>query len=179
MGLVVFHPFLLALMARSASDQDDQDRIARILESYLVRRMVCNQDTRGYGALCISLLDALAGPETKVPLNNAILTLLRQNGGKLAWPTDEDFERDWLRRQFYGSIRRDRVVMLLRAIEEHYQAEDHKAEPILQFDFDALQIEHILPQSWQEHWPVHDDEAKRLRNSNTIRSATSRWSAKP
>ena len=38
-----------------------RETLARVLESYLVRRMICNADTRGYGALCLTLLGARAG----------------------------------------------------------------------------------------------------------------------
>ena len=175
LGLVVFHPFLLALMARTASDAVDRDRIASILESYLVRRMICNLDTRGYGTLCLSLLGALKKAGEKGPASTQILTLLSQETGKaIAWPSDEAFGKDWMRRQFYGSIRRERVVMLLRAIEEYHQAHDLKAEPILHFDYSKLQIEHVMPQSWREHWSVEGEEAARFRETkiNTVGNLT-------
>ena len=73
--------------------------------------------------------------------------------------------RDWLRRQFYNSLRRDRVVMLLQAIEEHYQSENVKGEPIIHFDYSKLQVEHIMPQKWNEHWSVDGEAAIRLRDS--------------
>jgi hypothetical protein len=165
MGLVVFHPFLMGLMGREASDQADRDEIGVILESYLVRRMVCYLDTRGYGNLCMTLLqtlDEVAGG----PAAQRIRDVLAQTGSKtIRWPDDQAFERDWLRRPFYGNIRRDRVAMILQAIEEHYQSADGKAEPIVHFDYSALQIEHILPQAWHKTWPVEGEEAARARDA--------------
>jgi hypothetical protein len=175
LGLVVFTPFLLALMSRKGSDQADRDRIARMLESYLVRRMICNLETRGYGSLCVLLLQALDRVDSGGPASAEIHALLSQDSGKaVVWPSDDMFERDWLRRQFYGSIRQIRVVMILRAIEEQFHAENAKAEPILQFDYSKLQIEHVLPQSWRDHWPVASDEAARLREAkvNTVGNLT-------
>ena len=55
--------------------------------------------------------------------------------------------------------------MILQAIEEHYQCADGKSEPIVHFDFEKLQIEHILPQTWQKNWPVEGEDAVRLRDS--------------
>jgi hypothetical protein len=60
MGLVVFHPLLLAVMARKELEQPARDKLAQALESYLVRRMIRNADTRGYGALCLTLVGTLA-----------------------------------------------------------------------------------------------------------------------
>jgi Protein of unknown function (DUF1524) len=95
-----------------------------------------------------------------------VLAALTEADSKVIhWPTDEEFERDWLRRQFYNSLRRDRVVMLLQAIEEHYQWENVKGEPIIHFDYSKLQVEHIMPQEWHEHWSVDSEAAIRLRDS--------------
>eukprot|EP01037_Dinobryon_pediforme_P017816 gene17816-18043_t len=175
MSLVVFHPFLLALMARQASDQADRDQIAKILESYLVRRMVCDEDTRGYGTLNIALLNALDHAGDEGPASGNIHTLLSQvDSNTIKWNDDAEFEAKWLARHFYGGLRRDRVVMLLQAIEGHYHAENSKSEPIIQVDYEKLQVEHILPQKWQEHWSVEGEEAVKLRNSkiNTIGNLT-------
>jgi hypothetical protein len=47
-GIVVFHPVLLALMRRPGSNGEDLDAAAVTLESYLVRRIVCWEQTRAY-----------------------------------------------------------------------------------------------------------------------------------
>jgi hypothetical protein len=162
---VVFHPFLLAVMARKELEQPARDTLARILESYLVRRMICNADTRGYGALCLVLLGALAGASGANAVGAVLASLTETESKVIHWPTDEEFARDWLRRQSYGSLRRDRVVMLLQAIEEHYQCANVKGEPIIHFDYSQLQVEHIMPQKWHEHWSVDGEAAIRLRYS--------------
>ncbi|AOJ40516.1 hypothetical protein WJ23_21610 [Burkholderia lata] len=56
-------------------------------------------------------------------------------------------------------FRRDRVVMILRAIEEAYQNRNSRAEPVLSFNFAKLEIEHIMPQNWVEHWPLKAGES--------------------
>lgn len=175
LDLGVLHPFLLAVMGREASGQADRDQIGRILESYLVRRMVGGYNTRGYNALAISLLGALheAGPTN--PAAPAVLAVLSKEDGKaIKWPSDVDFEREWLRRQFYGTIRRDRVVMLLQAIEEHYQQETSKSDPIVHFDYSKLELEHVMPQKWRDNWPVLTEDAARQRDGkiNTIGNLT-------
>jgi len=55
--------------------------------------------------------------------------------------------------------------MLLQAIEEHYHSENFKGEPIIHFDYSKLQVEHIMPQKWHEHWSVDGEAAIRLRDS--------------
>jgi hypothetical protein len=37
-------------------------------------------------------------------------------------------------------------MMILQALEEHHQIAGKKGEPIVAFDFSALEIEHVMPQ---------------------------------
>jgi hypothetical protein len=129
--------------------------------------MICNEETRSYGTFCMTLLAALDEAGDEAPASEKIRFVLGQKDSKtIKWPDDVAFERDWLRRPFYGNFRRERVVMILQAIEEHYLKGDAKSEPIVQFDFAKLQIEHIMPQVWQENWPVKGrEEAVRLRET--------------
>jgi hypothetical protein len=162
--VIVLHPVLLALMGRPGSDEADRVAAAEALESYLVRRMICGFQTRGYGTLALKLLRAIKDTPAVAPVATALQDELRQTAtGQDAWPDDELFRAEWRKRKFYNGLRRDRVAMILQAIEEAYQAQAYKSEPILTFDLSKLQIEHVLPQKWQAHWPppegdlTHDD----------------------
>lgn len=156
MDIVVFHPLLLELMGRPGSDDADRDKVGVALESYLVRRVVCGFQTRGYGTLALLLLDRLAAVPADQPASPAIIAALRDATGSDRWPDDETFRAEWCRKKFYGNLRRNRVLMILRAIEEQYQREGMKSEPVLTFNFDKLEIEHILPQGWEAHWPLNE-----------------------
>ncbi|OXJ08212.1 DUF262 domain-containing protein [Burkholderia sp. AU6039] len=155
LDVVVFHPLLLALLGRPGITDSNLDEAAIVLESYLVRRMICGYQTRGYGGLVTSLMLSL-----QVANDGDVVTVLRRD---LAvgdgWPSDSEFKREWLNRKFYGMFRRDRVVMILRAIEEAYQHRNSRAEPVLSFNFAKLEIEHIMPQNWVEHWPLKAGES--------------------
>lgn len=154
MDLIVFQPLLLGVMARLESDPKELDRVGLVLESYLVRRMICAYQTRGYGMLALRLHKFLADAPEGVSLADLLRDQLLSEAGTDAWPSDEQFRLEWLRRRFYGGLRRERVVMVLRALEHFYQSNAHMAEPLMTFDWSKLQIEHILPQSWHEHWPL-------------------------
>ena len=162
MDMVVFHPVLLALLDRFRGQLDSETKliapIVSALESYLVRRMVCGYQTRGYGGLSIELLRAIASEVDDAALLTATTNVLRGTYGSTDWwPDDNFFMRSWCDKRFYNVLRRERVVMLLRAIEEQYIAENRYGEPVLHFDFSKLQIEHVMPQKWQDHWPLPAD----------------------
>lgn len=155
LDFVAFHPLLLELMARSGSSPADRNAAAVILESFLVRRTICWEETRGYGTLAIDLLQALAAAGESAPAAPTLLAKLATFAdGPNRWPDDERFMDAWCRHRFYGGIRRSRVMMILQALEEHYQTPGTKGEPIVAFDFSKLEIEHILPQKWERHWPL-------------------------
>ena len=44
--------------------------------------------------------------------------------------------------------------MILGAIDKQLQNENPRTEPA-EVDYERLQIEHIMPQSWQTHWPLN------------------------
>lgn len=159
MDVSVFYPFLLELMGRAASHTADRIAIAENIESYLVRRMVCGGQTRGYGTLALALMDAIRQVGSEKPAASTVRTFLANLSNTDSWPDDTTFESDWLSRKFYGGLRRERVAMILQAIEEQYHRDSAKSEPIVQFDFSGLQIEHILPQEWQKHWPLAKHDA--------------------
>lgn len=163
---VVFQPLLMALMRRPASDQADLDAVGVALESWLLRRMICGEETRGYGTFALSLLDVLADIDSGQPAAPAIIAHLTGSKG-LSFPDDEAFKAAWTGKPFYGYFRRDRVLMILRAIEEREMATSKLGEPIVSYDFDALQVEHILPQKWEEHWPLPEG-ADRLHRDHRV-----------
>lgn len=165
LDIVVFHPLLLEIMRRGETDPSDADAFGQIFESYLVRRLICGAQTRSYGTLALTLLGAIKAQATR-PCNEVLRELLVDLDGTDEWPSDAVFERNWMSRQFYGYFKRDRVLMILQALEHHYQTENGKAEPLMSFDWSQLQIEHIIPQAWEAHWPLPPGVTAEERKAN-------------
>jgi hypothetical protein len=168
-GIVVFHPVLLVLMGRQGSDAADRDSAAISLESYLVRRIVCWEETRGYNEVMLNLLSAIAELDPTAPAAPMIAEILGgQSAEAYRWPDDTKFRNEWASNRFYGGYRRARVMMILQALEEHFQREGDKGEPIVTFDFSGLEIEHILPQEWERHWPLPPGEGARIERERRL-----------
>ncbi|MGZ8285731.1 MAG: DUF262 domain-containing protein [Allosphingosinicella sp.] len=145
---VVFRPVLIGLL-RYRDNPELLRRGTTALESYLVRRMVCGEQTRGYGKVALDLAAALQSTTDDQARFQAMLDVLRASG----WPDDERFLHFWTKSRFYGWFRRARVLTLLQAIEIALQKRAHKSEK-LSVDVDGLTIEHIMPQSWHTNWPL-------------------------
>lgn len=161
----VFYPLILWVMGHSGSNADDRDKFGEALESYLVRRMVAGSQTRSYGTVALQLLDHVADlPPDEAAAPPIIAALTALEGSTVAWPDDDEFRTQWTRRRFYGQLRRNRLVMILRAIEERYQQQATKSEPVLQFNFDVLEVEHVMPKAWDAHWPLPAEASRDERN---------------
>lgn len=165
LGVIVFHPLLLEVMFRNEKDPQDADAFAEILESYLVRRLICGAQTRSYGTLSLTILKAIRA-DSDQPTSLVLREVLGALDGADEWPSDEVFRRNWVGRQFYGYFKRDRVLMVLQALEHRYQSRNGKAEPLMSFDWSQLQIEHILPQAWEAHWPLPEGLTAEARRAN-------------
>jgi hypothetical protein len=168
-GIVVFHPVLLALMGRPGSDASDRDGAAISLESYLVRRIVCWDETRGYNDVMLGILSAISKLTSNAPAATTITKeLSSQSAEAYQWPDDTKFRNAWMSNKFYGGYRRVRVLMMLQALEEYYQREGVKGEPIVAFDFSEVQIEHVMPQEWERHWPLPSGENARIERERRL-----------
>lgn len=150
-------PVLLWLLTRSEEDLPPSERemAFRAIESFVIRRMAVKAQTRAYGQAFAEVLRAAQGSDAHPGL--AIVAALRQGPHGYPWPTNEELAARFRSSVYYGygGIAQYRLRLLLGAVDERLYREDHhKGEPVKSIEYDNLQIEHILPISWKEHWPV-------------------------
>ena len=143
------YPFLIALFDKLADDEAAIVQVLIDLESFLVRRLVSRLSTRGYNRLFNDLIPALHASDKDVP--DAIRALLAQGSAEVdRWPTDAEFERAWTENRLYENLARPRLRLLLEAVEGGLRNDYAETDAVPR----NLQVEHIMPQSWQEHWPL-------------------------
>jgi hypothetical protein len=149
MDLTTAHPVLLELLATHSSDRAQLRGILIDIESFLVRRMVCQLNTRGYNRLFIELLKVL-GEGGGVPRERVRSKLLSGKSDSDRWPEDEEVKQAWLNNPLYRGLVRKRTRMLLEALEHALRT--GKTER-LTID-EKLTVEHLMPQDWEKHWPL-------------------------
>jgi len=153
--------YVLGLPSGSLAEHD-RDQIIRDVESWLIRRLVCQLTNKNYNKFFVSLLTKVktakhsvsaqsVGNETSGQIgetvSRAILgavreELLRSADDTVRWPKDEEFEAGWLEKVVYVKSRPDRAVMLLRAIDADMMNSKNEAIALP----DNLTVEHLLPQ---------------------------------
>ncbi len=74
--------------------------------------------------------------------------LLKSDADSSRWPADAEFRDAWVRTPIYRTLARKRVRFLLETLETSQL--HSKTEGIIT----KLSIEHLLPQTWKQHWPL-------------------------
>lgn len=174
MDLTTAHPVLLELLTTHSRDRSQLRSILIDIESFLVRRMVCQLNTRGYNRLFIDLLKVM-GEDGGTARDRVRAKLLDGKSDSDRWPDDEEVRQAWVNNPLYRGLIRKRTRMLLEAIEHALRT--GKTEK-LTFD-EKLTVEHLMPQEWQKHWPLpeargsdDDPEGDRDRLIHTLGNLT-------
>ncbi|WP_405140606.1 DUF262 domain-containing HNH endonuclease family protein [Sphaerisporangium sp. NBC_01403] len=163
--LVTVTPLLIWLRTQPPERLSERDHELAVLalESWAVRRVITGANTRTYGKAFLEVLKAVrsAASNPEESIAHAIVTALHAAPAGLGWPEDSELEDNFVNRPFYGVLTQERIRMLLGAIDERMQHDNPRTEPA-EFDYDRLQIEHVMPQSWRDHWAL-DSPNEELR----------------
>ena len=153
------YPFLLNCYhdyEENKLSEADFISVLHILENFIIRRFVCNVQTRGLNRI-FSVLYSQVSKASNLAHADFVerLKLDLQNRD---YPKDTEFRKSLLDVKLYGAGRSKKGKLILKSIEESF---NHKEQVIL----DGLEIEHIMPQTiskwWQEHlgenWGITHD----------------------
>ena len=154
------YPLLLYLLALPTDRLSvaDRDRLLTDLESWLVRRFVCQLTNKNYNRFFVSLLAKVKRASDDENLAEIVRDeLSRANDVTTAWPSDASFRSAWLAKPVYAKSRPDRSAMLLRAIERNIRTSRNEAISLPE----KLTVEHLLPQRGSRaDYPLNADAFK-------------------
>jgi hypothetical protein len=159
---------LALLLHRSPEIAEEQRRTAiDAIESWLVRRAILRLQAGDYNRMVGRLITAM-----KADLEHAdrvLITELRVSKANTSiWPSDGAVRSRLTDGGVYGYIGQGRLRMLLEACERDMRGTAKTEAIALPSD---LSIEHALPQSWEEHWPLPngiDPEAAAQERSKRV-----------
>jgi len=141
------YPLLLHLLDSDLTDEQLRG-IAITLESYVLRRAVCNLTPKSYNRTFLNLT-RIQLREGTIP---AIITkqLASLTGESSVWPSDQDFASAWTTQHAYNILQHPKMIHVLRRLNQTYQTNKNEAIALE----GSLTVEHLLPQSWQDNWPL-------------------------
>jgi len=135
-----------------------RDRALQALESWVVRRTICDYTPKNYNRIAVDLLKAIetSSEEPHVPI---VEFLRAASVDTELWPSDAQVMQALVEQSLYSRIKPVRRVKLLleacelqRRMESGGYAEINEQEaPQLKM---SLTVEHLMPQAWQENWAL-------------------------
>lgn len=148
------HPLALRI---STADAPESEKTAMFndIVSYIVRRAVCGLTAKNYNNWFMSVLRQwIHGEPTRAALKELMAS--SPNRPAARWPEDDEFVHAFQTAPtYYGNLDAGRCRMLLTELEGWLRLTKRTEEPTIP-DLSNLDIDHILPRSWYEHWTLPD-----------------------
>jgi hypothetical protein len=155
-------PIVLLLFRSAEVTGDRRRRCLRILENWLTRRALMRLTSKNYNRLVPRLVAKL-----KADLEHCDEVLhAALSGGEGAisrWPDDQEFIDFLTSRDVYGWVARPRLAMALATVEDDLRTAKTETSGNLVTEIaGSLSLEHLIPQDWEDHWPLTDPNGKPL-----------------
>ena len=152
-----FHPFLLFIVKHKELSSDERNQVFAILESYIVRWMLCYGDNEDrineYRYARIDAFFSKVIKEGKFSVKEFVVFLSDSNNSPNAWPTNEQV-KDALQGAGAKDVNAHLIVYILYRIELLKRDTPLKDAGVQLRFKDFGNREHIMPRKWSNHWPL-------------------------
>jgi hypothetical protein len=157
-------------VANSELPDAAQNLMFNDIASYFVRRAICGLHTKNYNKTFLQQLKKVSVSCTPETLRNALRSL---EGEASRWPRDEEFRRAWVTERVYpGRLDPPRIKAVLAELECGLRSA--RTEEPFAANLENLDVDHILPTSWFQFWPLPDgSSAERSEAANAYLSFVS------
>lgn len=143
----VSYPFLMRSLDWEAEKiivASDLFNVMKMVESFVVRRAICNVPTNGLRRIFAGM-SVRVGCSVRVDPSEFAASsrnyLLDNN-----WPSDDDFKESFVRFRLYSNARPARARLILESLEDSFDRDGSVAIT------DDTTIEHVMPQSLTPEW---------------------------
>jgi hypothetical protein len=150
--VTTLHPLALLISVGGPEDAEKAE-MYRDLASYIVRRAVCGLTPKNYNNVFMNALRDLGKNEITAEVLRANLKSLEGEASR--WPDDAEFLNACRTAPLFpGRLDQPKMRALLTEIEGQLRMVIKTEEPTIP-DLAGLDIDHLLPRAWYEHWPLH------------------------
>ena len=142
---------------------EEQQEIFSCVESYLVRRAVCGLSRKNYNKVFAQQLKLLMEGELSAETAHALLPVSRVPPPR--WVGEYHTGMQWLDGAvFPGRLDAAKLRSVFHRLETAMRSE--LSEERVPLSMEALDIDHIMPQSWYSHWPLPDGSNVSMDEAN-------------
>ena len=125
-------------MSEQIVDPNEVSEVMAMIESFVIRRVVCNIPTNRLRRIFAQMSDNVDPNDF---IQSAHTYLLDNH-----WPSDEDFKSKFVEFRLYSTYRLARSRLILESLEQSF---GHKESPEIT---ENITIEHIMPQTLTCEW---------------------------
>lgn len=142
------YPFLLPIIQEYNDGNITQKEVLNtfnIIESYVIRRMVCNKPTNALNKIFASLFVEIKSIQnfSYEKFSNYFVSILLSKKGSGTFPDDEEFRGEFCSRDAYN-LKNIKFILLRLENKDH----NEKVDGVI------LSIEHVMPQTLSTAWKV-------------------------
>ena len=156
----VVKPAVLALLnhERGVVPEHELTIALDTLESWLVRRMLIRATAKSYNKQMADVVAVIRNAAVDQVGQTLREHFASQNTETAYWPDDDEVRRELATMPVYRKLSRGRLRMVLESIEDHWRGwlPGQTAPAGMRIPRGRFAIEHIMPQSWQKHWPIEE-----------------------
>ena len=150
LNLATVIPLFMVLVERLGYD-GELDRALRVVDSYLMRRVVLNTQNRSFDdavfGLVHSICDASGGEEVSI-----LIQSFENATWANRWPNDGDIEEHLVTADMYNHISSTKKQLILQGIAKRMHEENERHLTMKFNPAEALHVEHVAPGNWEKHW---------------------------
>lgn len=139
-------PYILYLL-KNVSDIEERNAMFGYIESYIIRRLICKSDNKNYSDLFSENL-ILRQINTLELLKDYIEN--REEGQALVLPRDKQIVKACHDYKYANK----KALAILYLLETSIR--EGKPHATKLYSFERYTLEHIMPRSWKENWPLHN-----------------------
>ncbi|MDC1174658.1 HNH endonuclease family protein [Bacteriovoracaceae bacterium] len=150
-------PYVLYVL-KSNPSEEERDSLFRYLESYLIRRIICKETTKGYNQLFrASLIN------NEVSSIEKLIEEIEKKSDKVNFmPDDSLLEEAFKESRLTNKQARGVLYLLEKSIRSDLQSTELKS-------ISEFSLEHVMPKKWENHWVASlSIEEKNLRNKKLL-----------
>lgn len=145
-------PLVLYLKLDAGLDPQQLADCLGAVESFIARRAFLGDETKEYNKFFVEVIGSMRGVPA-AEANAALRQKLLSGGGTTRrWPTDDEVIEGALSRRIYKAMATPALRLILERLEVRERTKKTEGLEISP----GLQIEHVLPEKWAEHWTLAD-----------------------
>ena len=164
--LELLKPLLIWLHEPERSLPDEViEGVVAVAESWIIRRMFLRLTTSDLGRVVAEIIRIHGDAPADELVDRARGHLARLNVSSTYWPGDDEIRAALTEEAAYRRFKVARLRLFLEAVENEFRRGTNQP----QVPRRGYPIEHVLPQKWQDNWPVDGLEAEIERGAHVHR----------